>query len=324
MGDDSKKYMNARVYEKIVVPYDGLAKTTGSVRWASRVAQSLGAHLFVVHIVSNKTVQTVMEERDVGSLEEAHEYCRKHYSRSFANLESISRPDVKCTMEVAFGASSAEGIVDFCHSNTVDLVVTRCPTNISSLKTTLPQHVISNSDIDCLMYKHGANSSRSGMLVLIPVDNRKGTMPCVCRGISIARGFSGKVLFYYSVEHELPFTRHQCPDEVRQNLDYAEKLAADAGVDYEILLESKPFVEGIVETAVGMDVDLIVMKDFSKEYLMGSVGSVLKSDTGGISREDLYFGSAAILVDERCAHNFLYTKERRKESVCSGCQACNR
>lgn len=311
--------MNLFSPQNILVPYDGLKKSQESLNYAAHLALRLGARLHVLNLVQEKDLQTVKEETDSSSDEEAKAYCRTRRRRMFNKLEALHQPGLASNTSVAFSKDVATGVIRFCKDNDIDLVVIRKATGDDTAGDALPSVLIPIGDIECLIYKNPLKADGTAMQILIPLDSRMSNLSCACRGIGLAKAFGGSVVFYYANQHVKGLVRDKCPTDVAENLENAERWATEKDVSWETILEKKPFVEGVLEIAANRNVDLIVMRELVEGSLHGSFIAVLDPDRDVI--ENRYMGKVARTVDMQSEHNFLYCN---RTDICLDCEDCIR
>lgn len=311
--------MNVFSPKNILVPYDGLKKSRESLNYAAQLALRLGAKLHVLNLVQEEDLQTIKEETGCASDEEAKAYCRGRRRRMFNKLDTLHQPGLTSNTSVAFSKDVDIGVIKFCQTNNIDLIVTRKAAGNDTGRESLPSALISMRDIECLIYKNPLKINSDTMQILIPLDSRRSNLSCACRGISLAKVFGGRSIFYYANRHIRGLDRDKCPDDVAENLENAERWAMEQDVSCETILEKKPFVKGVLETAVNRNVDLIVMRDLAEESLHGSFIAILDPNHDAI--ENRYMGKVARVVDMQSEHNFLYCN---RTDICLDCEDCIR
>jgi nucleotide-binding universal stress UspA family protein len=305
--------------QNILVPYDGLKKSLKSLNYAEHLALKLRARLHVLNLVLEEDLETVKEETDNPSDEEARAYCRARRRRMFNKLDTLRQPGLISSTSVAFSEDLATGVIRFCKNNDVDLIVTRKAAGDDTAGEALPSALISMRGIECLVYKNPLTADDTAIQILIPLDSRRSNLACACRGIGMARAFGCRVVFYYANQHIKELTRNKCPSDVAENLKTAERWAKAQDVPFETVLEKKPFVKGILETASNRNVDLIVMRDLAEESLHGSFIAVL--DPERVVVENRNMGKVARIIDMQSEHNFFYCN---RTYICQDCEDCIR
>lgn len=201
-------------YKKLLVPLDGSPLAEKALPHAAYIAKKHGSEIFLLSIVStsgNKSTTTL--------------------SRAYLKLkeDQLEKDGIKATIEIVYGGSVADRIVEFAEKNDIDLIAI-CTHGYSGFKRlmigSVAEKVIVNTSRPVLLIRPGSKVEEVGIgRILLPLDGSFFSEAAIPYAIGIARDLNATLTLLAVTENpNIPSDR---PPDIKPSWEEYRKALID-------------------------------------------------------------------------------------------------
>lgn len=241
--------------KKILVPSDFTRVSDTAIEHALLVAKTIGADIYVIHIVENK----------------------KHIAEARMKLEAvrdrIMRENNVMIQTVARIGSIFEDIDKMAVELDASLIImgTHGMRGMQFLTGSRALKIVTESSVPFIIVQERQTRPHGFHKLVAPLDLHKETKQKLSLVADVAKYFNSKVHLISPGETD-EFLKNQ----LERNIIFAEEYLSDKGIPYEVEItnnKSDGFVKDLLKYSAGIDADLICIMNFYDNSIMSFFSS---------------------------------------------------
>lgn len=247
------------MFNKMLLPFDGLPQTLASVRFASKIAEKTGTELHLLHIITDAALLSAKKN---ACKDDIKAYCKGriqgHFEQAMPFLENANH-----IFSISFAKDVETGIIEYIRKNKIGLCILHpSPYHLSEHVGDMTKKIAKKISIPSLFIKTGTAFGQGD--VLYPVDENPENLSSLPYAIYICKAFGLNLIIYHTTWKNPNIKKSSPKDHVEEsvleNIACIEKAARREKISSRTIIECADTIEnGIISCAVRNAVELIIM-----------------------------------------------------------------
>ncbi len=196
--------MNLYKFKNILVPEFAADQVNPTAKYAIELSQKISGKLYFLKVITSDILDALKEDMELTSDKEIEKLTAENDSK-YLNKIALEGYDINNIQVITkISHNIEEGLRFFIDENDISLVILDRQLNVRNnriLETCL------KTEVQCLIQKQDYIADIENIRIMIPCDNRKRNLSCICQGVSIAKHLGGSVIFFSEEDHPAKIIR---------------------------------------------------------------------------------------------------------------------